>query len=548
MKSIRGKVLAAAILVAFVMLSFGQQPKVDLEMVAKIREEGLQRSQVMDIAGYISDVLGARLTLSNDMKRAQAWAKDKMEKIGLVNTVIEPFMDYGVSWDNEYFSLHLLEPDYQPMVGFPLTHTPSTAGKIFCPVIIADIQLKSDLEQYRGKLAGAAVLATPPFEITQEDLARGVDRLTDEDLRNLEEAVIQTPRRRRAPAGPPNPDLLKPEEAIAFFKAEGVLAVLRCDGGKLGAVRGFSRPGTREDKWSLEGSLASLPIIAVTPEHYNRMYRILKREIPVKVEIEVRNKLGKEVEKACNVLGEIPGTDLKDEVVMIGAHLDCWQASPNASDNASGCAVALEAARILKAVGARPRRTIRVALWGGEEQGLFGSTEYVKQHFGDPRDPEIGKKPDYDKFSAYFNQDYGAGQYRGIYLQGNEFARRFFTEWMKPLADFGFTAISIQSVGSTDHVAFDRAGLPGFQFIQDRIAGTAGHTNLDFYDSLSAPDLMKNAVVMAVFAYEAAVAKERIPRKTMVVERAPAPAAKASPDEKKAASAAEPKQKTKTHP
>jgi carboxypeptidase Q len=546
MKSKRKMIWAAAILVVFAVSSFGQQPKADLEMVAKIREEGLQRSQVMDIVGTITDVLGARLTLSADMKRAQAWVKDKMDEIGLVNTVIEPFMDYGVPWDNEYFSLHLLEPDYQPMVGFPLAHTPGTSGKVVCPVVIADVQLKSELAQYQGKLAGAAVLATPPFAITQEDLARGVERLTDEDLKKIEEAVIQSPRRRRAPPGPPNPDLLKPEELVSFFKAEGALAVFRCDGGKPGAVRGFSRPGTRDDKWSLEASLASLPIIAVTPEHYNRMYRILKRNIPVKVEIEVRNKLGEVVEMACNVLGEIPGTDLKDELVMIGAHFDSWHASPNASDNASGCAVALEAARILKAVGARPRRTIRVALWGGEEQGLFGSTEYVRQHFGDPRNPEVGKKPDYDKLSVYFNQDYGAGQYRGIYLQGNEFARRFFAEWMKPFVDFGFTAVSIQSVGSTDHVAFDRAGLPGFQFIQDRIAGTAGHTNLDFYDTLSAEDLTKNAVIMAAFAYEAAMAKERIPRKTMVVEEtAPAPEVKAKPAEKKAVPAAKPKAKVK---
>ncbi len=532
MKSIRKIALTGAILVVFAASTFGQQPKVDLEMVAKIREEGLQRSQVMDIVGYITDVLGARLTLSADMKEAQTWAKEKMQTIGLVNTVIEPFMDYGVSWDNKYFSLHMLEPDYQPMVGFPLTHTPSTAGKVVCPAVIADVQLKSDLAKLQGKLAGAAVLATPPFSITQEDLARGVNRLTDEDLKKIEEAVIQTPRRPRTPPAPPNPDLLKPEEVIAFFKAEGAVAVFRCDSGRPGAVRGFARPGTKDDKWSLEASLASLPIVAVTPEHYNRMYRIAKRGLPVKVEVEVRNRLGEAVEKACNVVGEIPGTDLKDEVVMIGAHFDSWHASPNASDDAAGCAVALEAARILKAVGAVPRRTIRVALWGGEEQGLYGSTEYVRQHFGDPRDPKVGKKPAYDKFSVYFNQDYGAGQYRGIYLQGNEFARRFFAEWMKPLADFGFTAISIQSVGSTDHVAFDRVGLPGFQFIQDRIAGTAGHTNLDFFDTLSAEDLMKNAVVMAVFAYEAATAGERIPRKLTAVETAPE--AKAKPAQKKA--------------
>jgi carboxypeptidase Q len=528
MMTTRGKALAAMILIAFAVLSFGQQPKIDLEIVAKIREEGFQRSRVMDIVSYITDVLGARLTLSADMKRAQAWAKAEMERIGLVNTAIEPFMDYGVSWDNEYISLHLLEPDYQPLVGFPLTHTPGTGGKVVCPAVIADVQLKSDLEKYRGRLKGAAVLATPPVAIEQTELARGVSRLTDEELKTLEEAVIPARRHPGRPSGPANPDLLKPEEAIEFFKAEGAVAVLRCDGGRPGAVRGFARPGTKDDKWSRDESLASLPIIAVTPEHYNRMYRILKRDIPVRVEVEVRNTLGEVVEKASNVLGEIPGTDLKGEVVMIGAHFDSWHASPNASDNASGCAVALEAARILKAVGAVPRRTIRVALWGGEEQGIYGSTEYVRSHFGDPRDAKIGKKPDYDRLSVYFNQDYGAGQYRGIYLQGNEFARRFFAEWMKPLADLGFKTISIQSVGSTDHVAFDQAGLPGFQFIQDRIAGTAGHTNLDFYDTLSPEDLMKNAVIMAAFAYEAAMSRERIPRKTIVVEPA-APEKKAAP-------------------
>jgi Zn-dependent M28 family amino/carboxypeptidase len=199
---------------------------------------------------------------------------------------------------------------------------------------------------------------------------------------------------------------------------------------------------------------------------------------------------------------------------MIGAHFDTWHASPNSSDNTSGCAVALEAVRILKAIGARPRRTIRVALWGGEEQGIYGSKEYVHKYFGNPNDPEIGIKPGHEKFSVYFNQDYGAGAFRGIYLQENEHVRHIFKAWMEPLKDMGFTTTSIQSVGSTDHVSFDRAGLPGFQFIQDRIPGTAGHTNLDFFDTLQADDLKKNAVIMAVFAYQAAMVDERIPRKT----------------------------------
>jgi Zn-dependent M28 family amino/carboxypeptidase len=199
---------------------------------------------------------------------------------------------------------------------------------------------------------------------------------------------------------------------------------------------------------------------------------------------------------------------------MIGAHFDTWHASPNSSDDTSGCAVVLEAARILKAVGARPRRTIRVALWAGEEQGIHGSREYVTKHFGNPKDPEIGIKPEYENFSVYFNQDYGAGAFRGIFLQGNEYVRRIFKAWMEPLKDLGFNTTSIQSVGSTDHVSFNDVGLPGFQFIQDRIPGTAGHTNLDFFDTLQADDLKKNAVIMAVFAYHAAMNEKKLPRKT----------------------------------
>lgn len=515
MKSILKALFVIIILTVFTAFAVNDPPKADWDMVSKIREEGFQHSQVMDMAGYMTDVLGARLTLSRDMRRAQNWVKNKMEKIGLVNTVIEPFMDYGVSWDNEYFSLHLLEPDYQPMVGFPLAHTPGTKGKITCSVFIADVKTKKDIDRLRGKLKGMAVLLTPPAAIDLARLAQATLRRTPEELKQLEEAVIPKPRRRRSPPAPPNPDLLKAEEKIEFFKAEGVLAVLECRSGRPGLVRGFARPGTNKDKWSLKKSLASLPIIAVTPEHYNRMYRTLKRDIPVKVQIEVRNRFGDHVEKASNVIGEIPGTDLREEVVMIGAHFDTWHASPNASDNTSGCAVALEAARILKAVGARPRRTIRVALWGGEEQGLHGSREYVLKHFGNPRDPKIGIKPGYKKFSVYFNQDYGAGAFRGIYLQGNEYARRVFAAWMKPLHDLGFTAISIQSVGSTDHVSFNAVGLPGFQFIQDRIPGTAGHTNLDFFDTLQADDLMKNAVIMAAFAYYAAMSDNLMPRKMM---------------------------------
>ena len=517
-RTVRAARVAAAVALACALFAFAsdQAPQVDWDTVAKIREEGLQRSQVMDIVGYMTDVLGARLTLSEGMTRAQAWAKTKMEALGLENVVIEPFMDYGAAWDNEYFSLHMLEPDYQPMMGYPLAYTPGTKGKVAAPAVIAsDIQTKKDFERYRGKLKGAAVLSTPPLALDMAALTQGVSRLTDAELKQMEEAVLPRPQRTPPPPSVPNPDLLKAEDRLEFFRAEGAVAVLQCEGGQPGIVRAFSRPGANEDKWSREKTLKTLPLIAVTPEHYNRMYRILKRGIPVKVEVEVRNRVGEKVEKASNVVGEIPGTDLAGEVVMLGAHFDSWHGASGASDTAAGCAVALEAARILKAIGAKPRRTIRVAFWGGEEQGIHGSREYVHAHFGNPNDPKIGAKPGHEKFSVYFNQDYGAGQFRGIYLQGNERVRRLFAAWMAPFADFGMTALSIQSVGSTDHVSFDAAGLPGFQFIQDRIGGTYGHTNMDFYDTLRAEDLMKNAVVEAAFAWHAAMADELVPRKPL---------------------------------
>jgi hypothetical protein len=378
-------------------------------------------------------------------------------------------------------------------------------------VTIAEIRTKKDLERLRGTLRGMAVLATPPATIDLSRIAAGTPRYTDEQLQAIERSII-TPPAPPAPAAPPNPDVVSAVDKMKFYKAEGVAVVFQCDSGWMGAVRGFSRPGSAADRWSREATLASPAIVAVTPEHYNRMYRILARDLPVTVDIEVRNRIGERTEQASNVVGEIPGTDLKDEIVMIGAHFDTWHASPNASDNTSGAATMLEAMRILKAVGASPRRTIRIALWAGEEQGLHGSREYVRRHFGDPADP-AGVTPVYEKFSAYFNQDYGPGQYRGIYLQGNEHARQMLTAWMAPFRDLGMTTVSILGVGSTDHMSFDRVGLPGFQFLQDRIGGTGGHTNLDFVDTLPAEDLMKNATIVASYAWHAAIADTKVPRK-----------------------------------
>lgn len=492
-------------------------PAVDQAMVAKIREEGLQHSRVMDFESYMTDVLGARLTLSKDMQRAQTWALAEMARIGLVHVASEAFMDYGVSWDNEYVSLHLIEPDYTPMVGYPIAYTSGTHGKQVAEAVLVELQGPADLEAFRGKLKDKAVLITPPLAISTATLTRAAPRLTDEDLEALEHAADAPPRKRpkgtARPRDPARPEPLSAEARLAFFKAEGVAVVLQCEGGWLGAVTGYGRPGAGRDGRSRAGMLGSPAVVVVTPEHYNRMCRILKRNIPVRIEVEVRNRIGDAPEQANNLFGEIAGSDLADEVVMIGAHFDTWHGSPNASDNTSGVAVALEAARILTAVGAKPRRTIRVALWAGEEQGLFGSRAYVRQHFGNPDDKTHGVQPAYDKLSVYFNQDYGAGQFRGIYLQGNEAARDLLTAWMTPFADLGMKTVSPRGVGSTDHVSFDEVGLPGFQFLQDRIPGTGGHTNMDFYDAIQATDLMRNATIMAAYAWHAAMTDARMPRK-----------------------------------
>ena len=497
----------------------GGEIVVDWDVVAQIREEGLQRSQIANTLSYMADVLGARLTNSNAMDKAQRWAVEEMKRIGLTETYREPFMDYGVSWDNEYVSIHLLEPDYQPMVGYPIAHTPGTNGQQKLQAIIADVRTRQDLETLEGKIRGMAVLSTPPAIIDLSRFETGTPKRSAQELRELEEAVIPPPPgpdphfSRLYPDPPQNPDVLTASERLAFYVKEGVAVVLESSSGWPGAVRGFARPGAKIDLWSRNATMSSVPIVAVTPEHYNRMYRILRRGIPVNVEVEVRNSHGTSVEQASNVLGEIPGTDLAQEVVMMGAHFDTWHASPNASDNTSGVAVVLEAARILKAIGAEPRRTIRVALWSGEEQGLYGSRAYVSKHFGNPDDTDIGTTPEYETFSAYFNQDYGPGQYRGIWLQENEHVRQIFKAWMEPFHDMGMTTISLQGVGSTDHVPFDDIGLPAFQFLQARVGGTGGHTNLDFFDTLPIEDLMKNAVIMASFVYHAAIADERIPRK-----------------------------------
>jgi len=482
------------------------QTKADLEVIAKIRKEGFQNSQVMDIVSYITDVHGNRLTGSLGMKKAQKWAKDKMENIGLQNVEIQPILDHGNSWDNEYTSLHMIKPYYYPLQGFPLAYTAGTKGKINKEVVIATINSRKDFERNKGKFKNKIVLISPEVILDPERRITA-ERRTEEDLKIQEKPAF--PGKSQPTVRIANPDQVSSVERIEYLKSEGALLLIECSGGRLGVVRTFARPGSYQEEWSAEGMKKSLPIISMLPEQYNLMYRNIKRGIPVQMEAEIKNNIGEKT-MVNNVLGEITGTDLSDELVMLGGHYDSWHTSPGATDNVSGCSVMLEAMRILKAINAKPRRTIRIAFWSSEEDGIRGSGNYVKKHFGNPR---IGKKPDYDKFSVYYNMDYDKGQFRGIYMQGNENVRQIFTNWTALFNDLGMTTVSPRSVGSTDHVPFNSAGLPGFQFLQDRIGQGTGHTNLDFYENLVEEDLMKNAVIMASFVYLSSVMDEKMPRK-----------------------------------
>ena len=418
---------SCALLVAAAVAAQTPYP-VDREMVAKIREEGLHRSRLPDTLSFMTDVLGGRLTNSAAMDRAQRWALEEMAEIGLENTVREPFMNYGASWDNEYFLLHMTAPVYQTLVGYPIAHTPGTDGRRELEVVIADVRSRGDLEALRGKLRGMAVLSTPPATVDRTRFATGTPSRTDEEMEQLAESVL--PRSAPDPLFtseyadlPPHPDVLTPVERLEFYVEEGAAAVLESRSGWPGAVRGIRSPrreggqvGPRRDpRFAADhrdhpGALqpdVPRPAARSASDHRPRSPQSARRGS----------------ERGEKRPGRDPGSDRAAEIVMLGAHLDSWHASPNASDNTSGVAVMLEAMRILKAVGAQPRRTIRIALWSGEEQGIFGVAGLREEALRRSRRSGGGDEPDYDNFSVYFNQDYGPGRYRGVWLQENEHVR-----------------------------------------------------------------------------------------------------------------------------
>ena len=517
---------AAAVLgavLAAVALPSAQSP--DPTTVTAIREEGFERSQVMDLVGWLSDVYGPRVTGTPAIEEAREWAAERLRSWGVGNLREERFA-FGRGWSLVRFHAHLIEPRVMPIIGYPRSWSPSTAGTVGAEVVRVDIRGPDDVDRYRGTLRGKIVLPQP---------ARAVPLLEGDLVLRMDEALLaaagrpaQSPaprpvRRARRAAGPSLRELTD-----ALFVEEGVVAVLERGSGSVvvsGAPSGsdLDWPTQRTDGGTVfvgqggsrdPGAAPVVPSATIAVEHYNRMARILERGLPVRVELNIATRFHDEARpNGFNLLGEIPGTDRAEEVVLLGAHFDSTPAATGATDNAAGVAAMMEALRILRAVGAVPRRTIRIALWGGEEQGLLGSRAYVRAHYGD-RDT-MRLLPAHEELSAYYNLDNGAGRIRGIWLQGNRRIAPIFEAWLPELADLGVTTIGRRSTRGTDHVAFDEVGLPGFQFLQDRLEYNARthHSNMDFYDRVPAADVMQMAVVAAVFAYNTAMLDERLPRK-----------------------------------
>jgi carboxypeptidase Q len=505
--------------------------KVDLEMMKKIREEGTDRSKVMDTLSWLTDVIGYRLTGSPGMKAANDWTKNRLAEWGLENARLESWGQFGRGWSFDKISAHVIEPTPFPIIAYPEAWTPGTNGPVTAEVILADIKSEADLEKYKGKLKGKFVMSDSMREVKALFQAPG-ERFSDE---NLLRAANDEPARgggrytqEQINARRTRMELL--QKINALLKEEGALAVIKLSRAGDGGTVFVQGGGSRE-----KNAPPVLPSVVVAVEHYGRISRILQKGIPVKLELNISAKFHDEDLNGYNTVADIPGGDKHDELVMLGGHMDSWHGGTGATDNAAGVAVAMEAVRILKALGVKPRRTIRIALWTGEEQGLLGSRGYVAAHFGEARPPQgqpgqqrdnaamfgpagpIVTKPDHGKFSAYFNLDNGTGKIRGVYLQGNEAVRPIFRAWLEPFRDLGAATLTIHNTGGTDHLSYDRVGLPGFQFIQDPIEydTRTHHSNMDVYDRIQTDDMKQAAVIMAAFVYNAAMRAEKLPRKPM---------------------------------
>jgi hypothetical protein len=518
--------------------------------ISKIRDEGLNRSQVMQTLSYLTDVIGPRLTASPGMKRANDWTRDQLTKWGLQNAHLESWGPFGRGWTLKRFSAEVVQPIGIPLIAYPKAWSPGTNGEIVGDVVYVDAKNEAELQNFKGRLKGAIVLTAPMREVKARFEAPAT-RLNEKDLLGLADA----PEPRPGQSG--RRFQLSPEQRAAFqftadkykfFQEEGAAVLIDPsrlgDGGTLFVQSATVPQPIGADPFGPNSRGVSpydknapkiTPQLVMSIEHYNRLVRMIEANEKVKMSVNLAVEWQDADLMGYNTIAEIPGTDLKDEIVMLGGHMDSWHSGTGATDNGAGVAVGMEAVRIIQALGLKPRRTIRIALWSGEEQGLLGSRAYVAQHFGKLETPVntttgtgagngngtaaptpvLVKKPDYEKFSSYFNLDNGTGKIRGVYLQGNESARSLFRQWLMPFRDLGASTLSISNTGGTDHLAFDAIGLPGFQFIQDEIEydTRTHHSNQDVFDRIQADDMKQAATIMAAFVYNAATMDQKLVRK-----------------------------------
>jgi carboxypeptidase Q len=513
---------------------------IDLNAYNAIREEGLQHSHVMDYAGGLTDGIGPRLTGSPNMAKANAWTRDQLTKMGCVNAHLEDWGEFGMGWQQLNTWVRMTEPDTAVFVAQATPWSPPTNGPVSGQAISVVIQDEKDIAKYKGKLSGKIVLLGPMRDVPVPDKPF-FERYSDKDLKELESL----------PLNGRDPDMearieryvkrMKLTNLVIPFLAEekvaGVIVPSRDseNGGGTGII--FDDNGAAMGRTPYHRDTAvPFPVVVTQIESYGRVFRLLENHVPVSIEMDVETRFSGDHEHGFDTVAEIPGTDpqLKDEVVMVGGHLDSWIAGTGATDNGAGSVVAMEVMRILNALEVKPRRTIRIALWSGEEQGLFGSKGYAAQHFGSfplsttaeqmempeflrkPAGP-LSLKPEQKLISAYFNVDNGTGKIRGIYTQGNAAVDHIFEQWMAPLKDLGVTTITNRNTGGTDHLSFDAVGIPGFQFIQDPMdyETRTHHSNMDTRERLQASDLKQIAVVEAIFVYNAAMRDQMIPRKPL---------------------------------
>jgi carboxypeptidase Q len=512
-----------ALLAVVIPFAGNAQEKVDAAIMQKIRKEGLENSKVMDIAFNLTDKSGNRLTASPGFMRAANYAKETMTAWGLANAVIDPWGEFGKGWELEKSYVAITAPYYKSLSAYPKAWTAGTKGLKNAEILlVSGLKDSTSLEAYRGQLKNKVLVFAPAtlaaYKISFKADAKRYEDAELEKMANEKPAVAGQGGRPGGGRGNFNTDSLRAAaRAIVLFKEmatkEGAAAILssgspRSHDGTIFAQGGGAYKGTDPENF--------LDIV-VGIEDYNTIVRLARTGVPVKMDVDVKTKFQTKDLNGYNVIAEIPGTDptLKDEVVMLGAHLDSWQTATGATDNASGSSVMMEAMRILKTLGVQPKRTIRIALWSGEEQGLLGSRNYVKKTFADPATMQL--TPAHEKFSSYFNIDNGTGKIRGIYLQGNEACRDIFQAWLAPFNDLGAKTVTISNTGGTDHQAFDGVGLPGFQFIQDPIEYDTRnhHSNMDVYDHLIEDDLKQIATIVAAFVYNAAQRDAKLPRKEL---------------------------------